>query len=135
MKAGAYDVGAAVANGLGYLVDDSYLYTVDRLGHVTSAPLPAAVASAGIPDQHIYNNGAVVGDVACFYGGTGLCCYHTATQRWLPPATTGLVPHTGGAILALNGKVFLAGGYDAQSGSDVPTSTVDIVEVAPSSSY
>ena len=86
-------------------------------------------ASAAIPDQHINSNGATVGTLACFYGSAGLYCYDTASKRWLPPVTSLAAPHTGGAIVALNNRVFIAGGYDASAKDQHPVDTVDIVEV------
>lgn len=123
----AYDVGIATVGDSAYIVSNTNMYAVDSKGLVIKSPLPTAmVATEGVvPAAHLPQNGASVGPIACYYGHPStLYCYHTIQKQWttLPCST----PHQSGAVLAMNGTIWVAGGFDPSSSKTEPTSVIDI---------
>ena len=95
LHAAFYDAGVAVVDDIGYVVGDTNLYIFSIDGslpvNVQTEPLPKAMrgpasgntGGGAVPRAHIPQNGAVVGQLACFCGATpcALYCYDTSTNK------------------------------------------------------
>jgi hypothetical protein len=119
--------------------EDSITISIERVSSAydlvwsprTPMPTPRAYASAVVHQNQIY----VVGGVSCtsncqqFYNAVGtLEAYDPQTDTWeqLPPMPT---PRVGPLVAALNGKIYVMGGFNRENGTDFELFTRRVVEI------
>ena len=80
-------------------------------------PLPKNIAaSAGIPAARVQQNGVRIPGAVCFYASAPssvLACWSPQSKTWQQLKCS--ASHVAGAITAVDGTVFVGGGYDGSS--------------------